>query len=128
MREGQLPISQYILVHRLPPQPGFLFLFCSLILPSHHCFSLSHLPSFCFTFSLQRHRPPFFCSESLSAPQGLKVNRCEQTTTPQRVFKPVISYCEFTLVCLCSSGNNPIAFDSFLYHWIFFSSYYLLKV
>lgn len=93
---------------------GFLFLFSSLILPSHHCFNLLSLTSYLSASHspsepLQQRHPPFVCSESQSAPQGLKVNSHEHTTTPQRVFKPVISYCEFTLVCLCSSGNYPLS-------------------
>lgn len=39
--------------------------------------------------------------------RGRKVNCHEQTTTPQRVLKPVISYCECACACISSFGNDP---------------------
>lgn len=73
------------------------------------CFHLSL--SFCLPFSqspsLRRHRPPFVSPKTLSTPQGSEVFRLtvtKQSTTPQRVFKPV-------RVCMCV--QNTIARDQF---------------
>lgn len=60
--------------------------------------------------------PPLMASSSFrllgdsvhtSEVRGREVNCHEQMTTPQRVFKPVISYRESAWASICSSGNNP---------------------
>lgn len=95
-------------------------LLSSLVLASpSRCFSFLSLTSYLWashspSLPLQWRHPPFVCSEALSTPQRLEVNCHEQTTTPQRVFKPVISCCEFAFVCICSSGSNLKASVSIL--------------
>lgn len=93
--EGLLPLAliTFVFIIFLPSLSSrvcFHLLLSSAFITLLHI--LSRLP--------QWRRPPYVCSETLSTPQGSEVNCHEQTTTPQRVSKPVISYCEFTRVHL----------------------------
>lgn len=69
--------------------------------------SLLHSPS----RPLQRHHPPFVCSEALPAPQRSEVARLTVTNKlrPHRESLNLLSPTASLLVCvcICSFGNNP---------------------